>query len=138
MTQKTLKRNIIQRILGIPATKPPADPGCWTVEDGKLVVDLQRAPELSEPWGAAAFEGENLPQKVLVILDGSNVYRAFHNHCEHGGRMLDPVPDSNTVQCCSVGKSVFGYDGTVISGSADKPITIYDVSVEDGKLVIQV
>ena len=96
MNTKTVKRNIFQRILGIPATKPPADPGCWSYSGDQLIINLSRAPELSDPWGAIQVDSENLTWKVLIIKDGEGTYRAFRNHCEHGGRKLDPVPDIET------------------------------------------
>ena len=137
MTTKTLNRNILQRIFGIPATKPPADAGCWVFKGDKLTIDLNRTPELSEPWGAIQVEDGEIQVKVLVFQDGEGSYRAFRNHCEHAGRKLDPVPGNKTVQCCSIGKSVYDYDGKVLSGSAEKPITQYTVKVENGKLEIQ-
>ena len=103
MTTKTLKRNVFQRIFGIPATKPPKDASSWQYADGKLVIDLSKAPELSEPYGAVHFEGDNLPVRVLVLQDGAGNYRAFENKCEHAGRKLDPVPGTETIQCCSMG-----------------------------------
>ncbi len=137
MTTKILKRNIFQRIFGIPATQPPAEAGGWVYKDGKLTIDLNRTPELSEPWGAIQLENGDIPVKVLIFQDGEGGYRAFRNHCEHAGRKLDPVPGTETVQCCSIGKSAYDYDGKVLSGSSEKPITQYTVKLENGKLEIQ-
>ena len=137
MTTKTLKRNIFQRIFGIPATKPPAEAGCWVYKGENLTIELNRVPELSETWGAIQLEDGDIPVNVLVFQDGEGNYRAFRNHCEHAGRKLDPVPGTETVQCCSIGKSAYDYDGKVLSGSSEKPITQYVVMVEDGKLEIQ-
>ena len=137
MTTKTLKRNIFQRIFGIPATKPPAEAGCWVYKGENLTIELNRVPELSETWGAIQLEDGDIPGNVLVFQDGEGNYRAFRNHCKHAGRKLDPVPGTETVQCCSRGKSAYDYDGKVLSGSSEKPITQYVVMVEDGKLEIQ-
>jgi len=137
MTTKTFKHNIFQRIFGIPATKPPAEADCWIYKDDKLTVDLNRTPELSVPWGAIQLEDGDIPVNVLVFQDGEGGYRAFRNHCEHAGRKLDPVPGTETVQCCSIGKSAYDYDGKVLTGSSEKPITQYAVKVENGKLEIQ-
>lgn len=136
MSENTLKRNIFQRIFGIPATKAPADPGCWEISDNQITIQLDRAPELSQPWGAIHIDGESMPQKILVFQDGNGEFRAFRNKCEHGGRKLDPVPGAETVQCCSVGQSLFDYEGNVISGSAEKPVKVYPVDVENGSLII--
>ncbi len=137
MTVKTLPRNIWQRIVGIPATKPPKDAACWSVSDGRIVVDLTRAPELSQPFGALRIEGKTTSERVLVFRDGANNLRAVCNRCGHAGRRLDPVPDTETVQCCSMGHSTYGYDGKLVVESATvKPIQPYRVRTEGTKLII--
>jgi len=137
MTTKTLKRNIFQRIFGIPATKPPADADCWDYTDGKLVIDLNKVLELSEPYGAVHLEGDNLPVRLLVILDGAGNFRTFENKCEHAGRKLDPVPGTATIQCCSMGQTTYNYDGKVLSGSAENPVKNFNVLKENGTLIIE-
>jgi nitrite reductase/ring-hydroxylating ferredoxin subunit len=136
MATKPLKRNLLQRIFGISATKPPVDENCWTYSQGRLTVDINRLPELSQPWGAVRIESANLPARVLLMKDSEGNYRAFRNHCEHAGRRLDPVPGTQTVQCCSVGQSVFNYDGQILTGSAGKPLMIYPVQINNNKLII--
>ena len=138
MGEKKLHRNIFQRIFGICATQQPSDEGCWTFDNGKIVVDLARAPELAEKNEAIRLEKKNLPERVLVIHGNDGEYHAFRNSCTHGKRRLDPIPETQQVQCCSIGKSVFDYNGKLMSGSAKDDIAIYDIVVEDGKLVITV
>lgn len=132
----TLKRNFFQRLLGKPATKEPADPGCWTYSDNCLTVMLDRLPELNEPGSGVRFEGKNCPERILLIHGDDGQYHAFRNRCTHGGRRLDPVPDAETVQCCSVGKTTFGYKGQLLAGSGKEDIPFYPVRVQDGKAVI--
>ena len=138
MANETLSRNIFQRILGICATKPPVDDSCWSYENGKLTVDLSRTPELSQPNGAIRLEKTgNLPERVLVFKDTDDQYHAFRNQCPHAKRRLDPFPGTPKVQCCSIGKSTFDYDGKVLSGMAGGDVRTYPVSLEDGKLIIK-
>ncbi|MBW1910262.1 MAG: Rieske 2Fe-2S domain-containing protein [Deltaproteobacteria bacterium] len=125
MQNATLHRNIFQRILGICATKQPSDEDCWTFENGKIIVDLARAPELGRRNGAIRLEKKNLPERVLVIQGDDGKYYAFKNRCTHGKRRLDPMPGIQQVQCCSIGKSTFDYGGKKISGSAKEDIDIY-------------
>ena len=137
MTTETLKRNIFQRIFGIPATNAPTDPGCWDFEDGIVKIDLSKAPELSAPFGAVHLESEAMPTRVMVMQDGSGGYRAFENKCAHAGRKLDPVPGTETVQCCSMGHLTYDYQGNVLSGEEDKKVKPLSVRAENGALVIE-
>ena len=135
---KTYRRNLLQRLFGIPQTGTPTDANCWRIEDGKLCIELDRAPELAEDFGAIRIEARDLPCRVLVMRDGKGEYRAFRNKCTHGGRRLDPVPGSETVCCCSVGTSTFDYQGKVLSGSAKEPIGSLAVEVVGRRLRIRV
>ena len=132
----TLKRRILQRLFGISATKIPLDPGCWTYADGHLRINLGRAPELSKPGGAIRVERKNLPQRILVLHGEDGNFYTFRNRCRHMGRRLDPVPGTRTVQCCSVGKATYAYDGRIISGPAKEPVGTFAVQVKNGELVI--
>lgn len=131
-----LKRNIFQRLLGICATNKPADEGCWRFEAGTVVVDLARTPELAGPDGALRLEGKDLPVRVLVVRGEGNTWHAFKNRCSHAGRRLDPLPGTDRIQCCSVGKSTYDGDGRILSGSAKKGVSTYTVSLKNGKLLI--
>jgi nitrite reductase/ring-hydroxylating ferredoxin subunit len=133
----TLKRTILQRLFGISATKIPADPGCWTAAAGKLVINLARAPELGKPGGAIRLEGKNMGQRILVVHGEDGNYYAFGNRCRHMGRRLDPVPGTGTVQCCSVGKTTYAYDGKVLSGPAKESVVTFAVLLKNGELSIE-
>lgn len=137
-TAKSNKLNFFKRLLGKCITQPPSDPGCWKFEEGKVVIELQRAPELSQENGALRLENDKLPVKLLVIRGDDGAYYAFQNKCTHGGRRLDPVPGGGTVQCCSVGKSTFDYEGKVLAGSAKEGIKVLPLVLEDGKLIVSV
>ena len=136
---KFLKRSFFQRLLGISATAKPKAGDCWTYTNGKLTIDLSRASELNAPGGAARFEGDNLPVRVLVVYGEDGEYRAFHNRCTHlGHRRLDPVPGTDTVQCCSINKSTYDLGGKKIFGPAPHPITPYPVKKEQENLIVTI
>jgi len=135
---KSLKRNIFQRLFGICATRPPANRDCWQYGDGSITIDLNRTPELALPGGAIRLESDDLPERILVTHGDDNRYYAFQNKCQHAGRRLDPVPETETVQCCSVGKATYDYSGKLIHGSAKGDIKIYDVQEDSGTIVIRV
>lgn len=137
MQVKKLDRSIFQRILGRPATSLPESNDFWSFNDGKITIDLSQAPALAKPGGAVRLEGD-VPKKVLVVHSEDGQYRAYDNKCTHMGRCVDPVPGTETVQCCSINTATFDYDGNVIDGPAKSPLQTHPVTVEDGKLVIEV
>ena len=137
MQVKKLNRNIFQRILGRPATSLPENNDFWSFNDGKIILDLNQTPALEIPGGAVRLEG-GLPEKVLVVHGEDGQYKAFENKCSHGGRCVDPVPGTKTVQCCSFGTSTYNLDGSVISGPAPEPLKTYPLAVANGKLVIEI
>ena len=139
MEIKFLKRNIFQRILGLPLTSKPVHPDCWQYSDGKLTIDLTKTPELKVKGGAIRLEGGNLPQRILLIVGDEGQYHAFHNRCTHlGHRRLDPVPETGTVQCCSVNKSTYDLNGKNIYGPAPNPIEVFAVSRDGERLTIAI
>jgi nitrite reductase/ring-hydroxylating ferredoxin subunit len=139
MTVKFLQRSIWQRIFGICATDKPQDESGWSYEAGQLTIRLDRIAELTRSGTAVRFEGQGLPERVLVVCGEDRQYRAFHNRCAHlGHRRLDYVPGTETVQCCSVNKSTYTFDGQKIHGPAPQPIRTYPVEVDEGQLRIKI
>ncbi|MBU1052624.1 MAG: Rieske 2Fe-2S domain-containing protein [Proteobacteria bacterium] len=135
MDVKILKRSFFQRMLGRPVTSEPKDSTCWSYSGGKLTLDLNKAPELKQPGGAVRLEGKDLPVRILVFLGEDKKYHVFKNRCSHvGHRRLDPVPGTNTVQCCSVSKSTYDFSGNKIYGPAPHPVTQYTANVDGDKL----
>jgi nitrite reductase/ring-hydroxylating ferredoxin subunit len=131
-----LKRNLLQRLFGISVTKPPGDQGCWSYAERKVILDLDRVPELRQRGGAVRLEGKNLPERVLVIHGDDGEFHVFRNRCKHMGRRLDPVPGTRSVQCCSVGKSTYDYGGTVQYGPAKESVETLPVNRDGTKLEI--
>ncbi len=135
-TAQVNKINVFKRLFGKCLTQPPQDPGCWQVEGGKVTVDLARAPELASPDGAIRLENESLPKRVLLMRGDDGELHAFHNSCSHGKRRLDPVPGAGTVQCCSMGHTTYGYDGSVLTNDQLSPVTVFEVEQADGKVMV--
>ncbi|MBN2291499.1 MAG: Rieske 2Fe-2S domain-containing protein [Pirellulales bacterium] len=125
------------KLFGICSTPLPTDPQCWSYENGKIEIDLSRASELTSPGAALRLEGKPLPQRVLVVRDKDGGFHAFPNRCTHAGhRRLDHIPEEGKVKCCSIGQSIFDYEGKRHSGSATDPIKPLRLEENDGKLTI--
>lgn len=135
MTPTFLHRSIWQRIFGIPATDKPQDETGWDYNSGQLTIRLDQIPELTRPGTAMRFEGKGMPKRILVVFGEDRQYRAFHNRCTHmGHRRLDYVPGTETVQCCSVNKSTYRFDGQKIFGPNPLPINTFPVESAEGEL----
>jgi len=131
-----LKRSIFQRLLGKPATELPENNDFWSFANGKITVNLSQANGLSKPDGAVRLEGKGLPNKIILVHGKKNQYQAYDNKCTHMGRRVDPVPGTETVQCCSVNCATFNQKGEVIAGPAKKSLKMHQVSIENDKLII--
>jgi nitrite reductase/ring-hydroxylating ferredoxin subunit len=138
MEIKRNKRNIFQRILGIPATGRPTDPAAWRMEGGRLVVNLDHAPELARPGGALRIEGHGCPERVLVLHGEDGTFRAWRNRCGHKGRRLDPVAGTETIQCCSINEATYTFGCEKLKGPGDKPVVPFTVAIEGRLLQIAV
>lgn len=138
MTVQKLERNIFQRLFGLCSTRKPSEKGGWITSAGKIIVELGAMPELKSKGAAVRLEGKGLKDPVLLVHGDDAAYHAFKNRCTHGKRAIDPVPGTETIQCCSVGTSTFSYDGSLIEGPAKGPLTVYRVDQDGDVLTITV
>jgi len=132
---KSYKRNLIQRLFGIPFTGLIEEPA-WTYDSGVLKVALDRVPELLEQGGGIRIESDEMPVRVLIIHGDDGEYRAYENRCGHGGRRVDHVSGNSGLMCCSLGKSAWDYEGKNTGGPAETPLRAFRVENEDGVLVV--
>jgi len=126
-----------KRLLGICQTEVPVDNDCWKFADGVVMLDVSRSAELSKRGGAIRLEGKALPERVLVVHGDDGEIYAYKNRCTHAGRRLDPKTNESKIECCSVGKSTFQYDGELVGGSAKKSIETYSIERDGNVLSIQ-
>lgn len=127
-----------KRLFGICSTQLPENTECWSIDGRELRIELDKAPELSQPGGAIRLEDKagKLPHRVLVLHGSDGEYHALENKCSHAGRRLDPLGDEGMVQCCSVSKTTFDYEGTVKSGAGKENIKTFPVESTAGQLRI--
>ena len=126
----------LKRLFGICETRLPDDPQSWSVQNGTVKIDLSRTPELKMTGGGLRLEGKGLDPRLLVFHGDDGQYHAIANRCTHMGRRIDTLAGSGTIQCCSVSKSTFTYDGQPVGGAAKKPVKTYPVARDGETLVI--
>lgn len=124
------KTNVIKRLFCASVTPMVSDPGSLTFAPDSITIDLDRAPELAAEGGALRLEGDEVPDRIIVVHGIDDRYYAYGNHCACGGFRIDPVPGERKIRCCTLGRSTFDYEGNRISGSAKDPLTTYPVVCE--------
>ncbi|QTA81734.1 Rieske [2Fe-2S] domain-containing protein [Desulfonema limicola] len=127
----------IKRLFGICETQVPSKKEAWTYGNREIKIDLKQTQELAKPGGAVRLEGKGMPERVLVVHGSDGNFHAFLNKCTHMGRRIDPMPGKETIECCSVSKSRFNYSGDRISGAASDSLPVFQVVLEDDKLIIK-
>jgi len=128
--------SIFKAIFGICETKE-LDSTSWRMDDGRVVVKLEDAPELNKKGGAVYLNGGGLAKPILLVRAEDGSMLAFANRCLHLlGRKVDPVPGESRLRCCSLGHSEYGYDGQVIKGPAKEPLKKYAVEINNGDIVV--
>lgn len=130
------EHSFVDGLMGRPLTNLPELEGAWTKEGNALMLDLTKLPELESLGSAVRIEGQALPDPILVVLGQDGSYYAFKNVCTHAGRMIDPVAGTITLECCSVSGSTYDYQGNVLSGPAEGPLTSFSLENQDDKLII--
>jgi nitrite reductase/ring-hydroxylating ferredoxin subunit len=126
----------LKRIFGICET-PRADDMAWSYENGQVMVELSRMPELKTPGSGVRLEGKGLDPRLLVFHGDDGQYHAVGNRCTHMGRRIDTLAGSGTIECCSVSKSTFTYDGRPVGGAAKKPVKVFPVTLDGETLTIR-
>ena len=124
------------RLFGRCRTPMLTDEAAWRFQDGTLEIDLTKVAALEARGSAVRLEGDDLPDRVLVVHGLDGTYHAFPNRCKHAGRRIDPLHGAPGIECCSVGRSTYDYAGTRLSGSAKADIIPFPVRRDGNTLRI--
>jgi len=127
----------LKRLFGICETPLPSDSKSWSVQSGIVRIDLSRMKELKSPGSGVRLEGGNLDPRLLVFHGDDGQYHAVANRCTHMGRRIDTIAGSSVIQCCSVSKSTFSYDGQPVGGAAKTALKTYAVTADQDNLTIK-
>lgn len=129
---------IIKQIFGICATAMPQNKSAWENKGDHILVKLSACPELEKANSGIRIEKRGLKDRILVVRGENDQFYAFKNQCSHiGRRRIDPLPGKEQLRCCSVNKSTYQYDGSVVSGPAKTPLKTYTVEVNEDILIIR-
>ena len=85
-----------------------------------------------------SFDADGKGHKMIIARDDADSFLAFEDKCTHGGRELEYQHGKNRFECVSFGGSKFSKAGSVLAGPADKPLTKYAVTPEDGYILVSV
>lgn len=121
--------NFFDRLFDRSLTDLPQNENAWAFQKNTLTLDLTKLPELDAMGGAVRIESDVLPANLLFFYGEEGGYHAIKNVCPHDGRKIDLVPGTLTLECTGLKSSTFDYQGNVLSGPAEQPLTVYEVAV---------
>jgi cytochrome b6-f complex iron-sulfur subunit len=109
---------------GAPYIVPRMSPGRLVVSSGELGHD-----------GQAFVQGPGMERPVFVRRLSSGELVAVLASCTHRGCQPEPVGDRLVCPCHG---SEFAFDGTVLEGPAEQPLTRYPVVIEGEDIAVLV
>ena len=93
-----------------------------------------RVSELS-PEGDAFLQAPDMERPIYVRRGASGSLTAVLARCTHRG--CQPEPVGNRLECPCHG-SQFSFEGAVLNGPAERPLTRYEVTEVDGEIVVRI
>jgi nitrite reductase/ring-hydroxylating ferredoxin subunit len=122
---------------GLCCVTPELPAAAFTVENGHLIIDLEKASILAKPGSTAKVIDLRRDLNIIVVHSRKNRFAALDRSCTHGGAQVAYNRHNRTVQCTSWGHSEFALDGAVLGGSAKEPLRTYAVRRRGGRLEIE-
>lgn len=96
-------------------------------------VSLPDAQKLA-PGTALMFQFGTQPAMLIHHQDGT--WNAFSAVCTHLGCTVKFEPEKNRIHCACHGGVYNPYTGAAVSGPPPRGLTVYDVEVNDGNVVV--
>jgi 3-phenylpropionate/trans-cinnamate dioxygenase ferredoxin component len=93
---------------------------------------------LDELVPGAARRFEVGPRRLVVVRIGNDVY-ALYDECSHANVALsegEVDADERTIECWKHGSQFDLATGEPLSLPATRPVAVYDVRVDDGRVVV--
>jgi cytochrome b6-f complex iron-sulfur subunit len=110
-----------------------------TAEPKQGVIRLTRAQSaaLLASEGSILVKTEGIHDKILVVHLMDHALYAVSAICTHMGCTVDYSKDAGQIGCPCHG-SQFALDGSVIRGPAKQPLKRYNVTIDNGQVLIRV
>jgi Rieske Fe-S protein len=93
----------------------------------RLALNLDKVEKLKTPGGAALLKIEG--REVLFVRESEERVRAFNPTCTHKQCTVEYSKDKQRLICPCHGSN-YDLGGKVLNGPAEKPLQVYDASLD--------
>lgn len=95
-------------------------------EGDRLLVDLEKAPELRRAGLAAAIVDAERKLNLIVARTGKNDFVVLDRACTHGGAPCTYSHKRRTLQCTSLNHAEYDLRGTLLHGRTHGDLRAYE------------
>ena len=122
-------------------TLPEIASNAARIHPGLVVIDLARAPELSQTGGAVKLVDSARKLQIVVARPARNQFVALDQKCTHGGGPLIYVHRHKHLYCACWGHAKFALDGSVLrwpNSQKPRPLRAHPVERRGSLLHVRV
>ena len=127
--------NIFQKTNKAGCVAADLSPDRFSVEEGTVIVPLERVPELSLVGSAVSINDDILPFPIIIARVSEDRYVAAPSRCTHKGKPLVYDHKHGLFKCCR-GRGRFDIKGNTAGGPPEKSLIIFSASVKAGSIMI--
>ena len=99
----------------------------------KIAIGLDKLSKLKTVGSSMTIKLKG--KMVMFVRDSEESVRGIDPTCTHEQCTVEYKIDGNRIECPCHG-SVFDLQGKVLKGPAEKPLSLYETSLRDGRVVI--
>ncbi|MEN6535708.1 MAG: hypothetical protein ABFD60_17105 [Bryobacteraceae bacterium] len=142
VASKLHRRDFLQSALAVAAipplccVTPPAPANSIQFQDGKIIVDLTRVPELRRSGTAIAIVDEARKINLILVHAESKRYVTLNRACTHGFAPCAYNQRRHTVQCTSLNHAEYTLDGTLLHGRTHGNLRAYPTKANKSSIEI--
>jgi len=100
---------------------------------GKLAIGLDKLEKLKEVGASMTLKLKG--KTVMFIRDSEESVIGFDPTCTHQQCTVEHKSGSDKIECPCHG-SIFDLEGKVLNGPAETPLSRFDTSLKDGRVII--